>query len=182
VTLARWTGCFAARGWAWNSQYSATDQKPKSFETIECSLIFLYGITNIFLEHLTAWGKAWSPMDFEHVSISLLFIGGGLVGKHLEDTRTILISMKCGLMVESKVPRDAEIDVDVDQMSFEYQDFSKYARGKTIKPINPFPAMTITLLAFTFSGHHQAKAEATMMHNQVLHNSSYFGILPLGCV
>jgi hypothetical protein len=81
LTLGRWTGCFAARGWAWNSQDSAADQKPKSFETIECSLIFLYGISNVFLEHLNAWGEAWSPMDFEHVSISLLFIGGGLVGK-----------------------------------------------------------------------------------------------------
>lgn len=50
-------------------------------ETLECSLIFLYGITNIFLEHLTAWGQAWSPMDFEHVAVSLLFIGGGLVSE-----------------------------------------------------------------------------------------------------
>jgi hypothetical protein len=48
-------------------------------ETLECALIFVYGITNIFLEHLTAWGQAWSPMDFEHVAVSLLFIGGGLV-------------------------------------------------------------------------------------------------------
>ena len=57
-------------------------EKSKSFETIECSLILLYGVSNLFLEHLTAWGEAWSPMDFEHVSISLLFIGGGLVGKN----------------------------------------------------------------------------------------------------
>jgi len=50
-------------------------------EAVECSLLFLYGITNIFLEHLSAWGKAWSPMDFEHVAVSFLFIGGGLVSE-----------------------------------------------------------------------------------------------------
>jgi hypothetical protein len=89
--------------------------------------------------------------------------------------------MKCGLMVESKVSRDADTDVGVHQMDFEYQDFLKYARGRTIMPINPFPAMTIFLLALIFSGHHQDNAEATLMHNQVLYNSSYFEILSLGC-
>lgn len=49
-------------------------------ETIESFVIFLYGITNVFLEHLSAWGQAWVPQDLEHVAISLLFIGGGLVG------------------------------------------------------------------------------------------------------
>ena len=52
-----------------------------SMETLECFLIFLYGITNIFLEHLSAWGQAWTAMDLEHVGISLLFIGGGLVSE-----------------------------------------------------------------------------------------------------
>lgn len=50
-------------------------------EAVECSVIFLYGITNVFLEHLTNWGKEWAPQDFEHVAISLLFIGGGLVSE-----------------------------------------------------------------------------------------------------
>jgi hypothetical protein len=49
-------------------------------EALECFFIFLYGITNVFLEHLSAWGDAWVSQDFEHVAISLLFIGGGLVG------------------------------------------------------------------------------------------------------
>ena len=49
-------------------------------EMVECFVIFLYGITNVFLEHLSAWGEAWVPQDLEHVAVSLLFIGGGLVG------------------------------------------------------------------------------------------------------
>ena len=48
-------------------------------EGVECLLIFVYGITNIFLEHLSGWGDAWTAQDLEHVGISFLFIGGGLV-------------------------------------------------------------------------------------------------------
>jgi hypothetical protein len=51
-------------------------------EAVECSVIFLYGILNVFLEHLAEWGGKWAPEDLEHVAISLLFIGGGLVSVH----------------------------------------------------------------------------------------------------
>jgi hypothetical protein len=50
-----------------------------SMEFVESLTIFIYGITNVFLEHLSAWGEKWVPQDLEHVAISLLFIGGGLV-------------------------------------------------------------------------------------------------------
>jgi len=50
-----------------------------SMEGVESFVIFFYGITNVFLEHLSAWGGRWVPQDFEHVAISLLFIGGGMV-------------------------------------------------------------------------------------------------------
>lgn len=50
-----------------------------SSEFVESSLIFFYGSTNIFLEHLAGWGKAWSARDLQHVAITVLFIGGGLV-------------------------------------------------------------------------------------------------------
>jgi hypothetical protein len=44
-------GAFADFGWAWN----------------------------VFMEHLAAWGDAWTAQDLEHVSISVMFFGGGLV-------------------------------------------------------------------------------------------------------
>ena len=50
-------------------------------EFVESFLIFLYGSTNVFLEHLAAWGQAWTAQDLEHVSISIMFFGGGLVSK-----------------------------------------------------------------------------------------------------
>lgn len=53
--------------------------RPITMEGVESGLIFFYGIMNVFLEHLSAWGEAWVAQDFEHVAISVLFIGGGLV-------------------------------------------------------------------------------------------------------
>lgn len=81
ITLGRWVGFFAQLGWAWNLKRSdlAGRNTSLSMEAIECLVIMLYGITNIFLEHLAAWGEAWAAQDLEHVAISLLFIGGGLV-------------------------------------------------------------------------------------------------------
>jgi len=54
-----------------------------SAEFVESFLIFFYGSTNVFLEHLAAWGKEWSAQDMEHISITIMFIGGGLVGTPL---------------------------------------------------------------------------------------------------
>jgi hypothetical protein len=65
---------------AWNIRPSTPDRHSwLSPEFIESSLIFIYGSTNIFLEHLAGWGNAWTARDLEHVSITVLFIGGGLV-------------------------------------------------------------------------------------------------------
>ncbi|KAH0565643.1 hypothetical protein GP486_000952 [Trichoglossum hirsutum] len=83
LTLGRWMGCFADLGWAWNVKPSpmAGSRKARvpSAEFVESFVIFLYGSTNVFLEHLAAWGAAWAPQDLEHVSISIMFFGGGLV-------------------------------------------------------------------------------------------------------
>lgn len=75
-------GCFAEFGWAWNLNSSKATKRAASIsmETVECFVILLYGITNVFLEHLSNWGGEWIAQDFEHVAISLLFIGGGSVG------------------------------------------------------------------------------------------------------
>lgn len=81
-TLGRWSGSFAELGWAWNVRpvvYRCQSWRRPSAEFVESGLIFIYGATNIFLEHLGSWGKDWSPQDLEHFSITVLFIGGGLV-------------------------------------------------------------------------------------------------------
>lgn len=137
-----------------------------SMETVECSVIFLYGITNVFLEHLSAWGGAWIPQDFEHVAISLLFIGGGLVGN--PDERTIghiLTNSQCGLMVESKAFR--RLVKACPEALPHGSEFSKHLQQQPGTSINPIPAMIIFLLGMILGGHHQMSMESTMMHKQV---------------
>lgn len=79
-------GCFAEYGWAWNmrptrSEVGRWKHMVPSAEFVESAVIFVYGSTNVWLEHLAAWGQAWSAQDLEHVSISIMFFGGGLVGR-----------------------------------------------------------------------------------------------------
>lgn len=78
-------GAFADLGWAWNikpgcGEASQSKTRVPSGEFVESFVIFLYGFTNVWLEHLAAWGDAWVAQDLEHVSISIMFLGGGLVG------------------------------------------------------------------------------------------------------
>ena len=84
LTLGRWMGCMVEYGWAWNVRppvgiVSSRKFTVPSAEFVESFVIFLYGSTNVFLEHLAAWGDAWTAQDLEHVSISIMFFGGGLV-------------------------------------------------------------------------------------------------------
>ncbi len=79
LTLGRWAGCFADRGWAWNALPENLKNKKYSAEFVEATLMFIYGSTNVFLAHLAAWGKEWSATDLEHLAIAVLFFGGGLV-------------------------------------------------------------------------------------------------------
>ena len=60
---------------------SPTQKWRPSSELVESFLIFFYGSTNIFLEHLGNAGKPYSPQDLEHLSLTVLFIGGGLVSE-----------------------------------------------------------------------------------------------------
>lgn len=65
---------------AWNVRPKSTSNHwVPTAEFVESFLIFFYGATNIFLEHLGNRGGVWSSEDLEHISITVLFIGGGLV-------------------------------------------------------------------------------------------------------
>jgi hypothetical protein len=70
-------GCWANFGWAWNLKPAGS--RAVTGEFVESALIFTYGSTNVFLEHLGGWVKAWTAQDLEHVSISVMFFGAGLV-------------------------------------------------------------------------------------------------------
>ncbi|KAI5789920.1 hypothetical protein FPQ18DRAFT_260938 [Pyronema domesticum] len=77
VTLLRYLGCFSSRGWDWPLTPA---EKGVSFEVVESSLIAIYGFSNLFLEHLAAWGAEWSHGDLQHLGISFMFLGCGVLG------------------------------------------------------------------------------------------------------
>lgn len=151
LTLGRWAGCFADIGWAWNIKPSKSN-KP-SAEFVESLLIFFYGSTNVFLEHLAAWGNAWSAQDLEHISITIMFFGGGL----------------CGMLIESSRVRD--LLNTVQQVG---QPHSYHPEGQSaLEPpksyrfsMNPLPALVVLLLGMMMSSHHQESMVSTMIHKQ----------------
>lgn len=156
--LGRWAGSFAELGWAWNARPKGQSQKWRpSAEFAESALIFFYGITNIFLEHLANWGESWSAQDLEHMSITVLFIGGGLLGMLVESTRI-------RELLNTTVTEAAH--------SFPDHDYEEEEREALQPPkqyevaINPIPALVLQLLGIMMSSHHQASMVSSMVHKQ----------------
>ena len=151
-------GCFVEFGWAWNIRppvglVSSRKAALPSAEFVESFLIFLYGSSNVFLEHLAAWGQAWSAQDLEHVSITIMFFGGGLCGMLVESTRirdslnSMILTSPAGLVTQAMR--------------------EKLTPPKTYGfSMNPFPALIVLLLGLMMSSHHQSSMTSTMMHKQ----------------
>jgi hypothetical protein len=120
---------------------------------VESFLIFFYGSTNVFLEHLAAWGNAWSAQDLEHISITVMFFGGGL----------------CGMLIESTRVRDLLNTVQQPPVSLAYrsEEQGHTEPPKSYKfPMNPIPALIVLLLGLMMSSHHQETMISTMIHKQ----------------
>ncbi|KAL4820675.1 hypothetical protein BDW67DRAFT_152967 [Aspergillus spinulosporus] len=155
ITLGRMMGCWADLGWAWNvkppREIVGWKAKIRSGEFTESAVIFSYGVSNVFLEHLSGWGKAWTATDLEHVSIAVLFFGGGLCGMLFESKRvknwlnnTIL---RAPSRVEAHGTANAWNAPDTQEVS-----------------LNPMPALIILLLGMMMGGHHQTSMLSSMVH------------------
>lgn len=160
LTLGRWLGCFADFGWAWNVKPSRAlvgwKARIPTGEFTESFVIFLYGCSNVFLEHLAAWGEAWSAQDLEHVSISVMFFGGGLCGMLAESKRVREWINKTAL------PSPEHPELHYAQTSSEELEPPK-TQGLSL---NPLPALVILLLGLMMSSHHQDSMVSTMVHSQ----------------
>jgi hypothetical protein len=144
---------------------SRTIARIPSAEWFESALIALYGVSNVWLEHLNAAGEAWSPMDYEHLSITILFFGGGLLGMLIESS-TVRKMLNMGLSVSQP-----------DETHFQPEDLSATPAHPTWTqpmtyptPMNVVPALTILLLGLIMSAHVQHSVLAQTMH-------SYWGSL-----
>lgn len=151
LTLGRWAGCFAEIGWSWNIKPDNERRFTPTAEFVESFLIFLYGSTNVFLEHLAAWGNAWSAQDLEHISITIMFIGGGL----------------CGMFIESNKIRNF-LNTAAQQSSYSMSSYHPEAQEpKSYRfSMNPIPALVVMLLGMMMSSHHQHSMISTMIHKQ----------------
>lgn len=126
-------------------------------EFVESFLIFFYGSTNIFLEHLAGNGGAWTAKDLQHVSIAFMFIGTGL----------------CGLLTEYKL----------NHWRFEHARKRPQTDVVAATPgysPNPFPAFTIFWTGILMSQHAQSSQFSTTIHTQwgyLLSYGSFFRLL-----
>lgn len=158
ITLGRWMGCWSEIGWAWNlkppvGMVSSRKVHTPSAEFVESFVIFLYGSTNVFLEHLAAWGDRWTAQDLEHVSISIMFFGGGL----------------CGMLVESRRVRDLlnTTILTAPANRNKHATNQQWAIPKCYgTSLNPLPGLIILLLGLMMSSHHQDSMVSTMVHKQ----------------
>jgi hypothetical protein len=135
---------------------------------VESFLIFVYGATNVFLEHLGGWGGSWNASDFEHISITIMFIGGGLVSKVLADKEEKEANdRQCGMLVESTRIRNllnSTLSVELAHDSDE-EKADKPPKSYQLS-MNPIPALIILLLGLMMSSHHQQSMVSTMLHRQ----------------
>ncbi|QDS71329.1 hypothetical protein FKW77_002092 [Venturia effusa] len=161
-TLGRWMGAFADFGWAWNIKprgdlMPAWKTRVPSADFVESFLIFLYGISNVWLEHLAAWGSTWAPEDYEHVSITILFFGGGLLGMLIESTRIRdLLSSKILLAHEEQTAHAMNTEQDPNWTAPNHYKVS----------LNPLPGLVILLLGLMMSSHTQESMISSMVHKQ----------------
>ena len=171
LTLGRWMGAFSEIGWAWNLRpqqplVSRWKSKLPSAEFTESFVIWLYGATNVFMEHMNAWGQAWSAQDFEHLSITLLFFGGGLLGMLVESnwTRDML---NTSVMLQKSQDESADASRFAAASEADEVPDGMWEQPNTYKTsLNPMPGLVIMLLGIMMSSHHQASMVSTMMHSQ----------------
>lgn len=167
LTLGRWLGSWRDLGWAWNLRpdYPVSRWKSRipSAEFTESFVIWFYGASNVFLEHLNNWGGEWSPSDFEHVSITILFFGGGLLGMLIE-SRAIrhLINMPAAAQKQYQ-GEVTHVGPSADNSA---EDFPIATQPPNNVSLNPIPALVILILGLMMSSHHQKSMVSTMMHAQ----------------
>jgi hypothetical protein len=122
-----------------------------SMEIVESGLIFIYGISNVFLEHLGSEDGSWTHKDLQHVSIAFMFIGGGLGG--------LIVESKFVKKLLSKAARKYSTG-KISQIG----DQTDYYRGGF--SYNPFPAFIVFWTGVLMSQHQQELQLSTQIHMQ----------------
>ncbi|CAL1701472.1 unnamed protein product [Somion occarium] len=147
VTFARFLGTFAELGWAWNR--APTRQYP-SAEFVECLVIFLYGISNTWMERFGAHaGDPYTTKQVQHISIAVMFWFAGLIGMGIESKtfRRWLASGATAALPASVRNSEAVAEPPTYIASF-----------------NPFPALCIGITGAAMSAHFQTYLFQVQIH------------------
>lgn len=134
LTFARYIGAWSEYGWAWNSRPSHKKKsRVPSAEMIESFVIFLYGISNTWLERLgAAPGSPYTVKQVQHISIAVMFWFAGMIGMALE-SKWVRLALTRGSSVLGE---------------HEHAHPRSYAFS-----FNPFPALVIGVVSSLFSLH-----------------------------
>ncbi|KAK3074532.1 hypothetical protein LTR53_002952 [Teratosphaeriaceae sp. CCFEE 6253] len=175
LTLGRWMGAFSEFGWAWNirPEYPIVARwktRVPSAEFVESFVIWLYGASNVFLEHLNNWGGEWHPQDFEHVSITALFFGGGLLGMLIDSAwfrKQLNTSVAVQRSQDLQLTDASRFAAHSPESTADHVPDELWQEPKTYKvPLNPMPGLVIMILGIMMGAHEQDSMVSTMMHAQ----------------
>lgn len=84
LNWTRYLGGYPELGWPWHQVANKIDGSP-SAEMVESLVVFLYGITNVWMERFgSRAGEPYTVKQVQHISIAAMFAFGGLVGILLE--------------------------------------------------------------------------------------------------
>lgn len=138
LSFGRYIGAWGDMGWAWNRLPTGRAHKVPSAEAIESGVIFIYGITNVWMERLGASpGSPFTTKEIQHISIAAMFAFAGFLGLALESSRA-----RDWLSTRS---------VSVMKSDERITPPPSYAGS-----FNPFPALVISVTGVAMSAHHQA--------------------------
>ncbi|EIW82431.1 hypothetical protein CONPUDRAFT_89851 [Coniophora puteana RWD-64-598 SS2] len=145
VTFARFLGSFSELGWAWNISPSGDGV---SAEFVESLVIFLYGITNTWMERFGAHaGDPYTTKQVQHISIAVMFWFAGLVGMGIESKR-VRRWLAASAIASSSARSEAEVSEPPSYRA----------------SFNPFPALVIGVTGAAMSAHAQTYLFQVQIH------------------
>lgn len=149
VSFARFLGSFSELGWAWNRTPRSSSSTP-SAEFVECLVIFLYGITNTWMERFGAKpGDPFTTKEVQHISIAVMFWFAGLVG----------------MGIESKTVRGWLAAPATTLSSIEHRDSTPKPPPSYRASFNPFPALVIGVTGLAMAAHAQVYLFQVQIHS-----------------
>ncbi|KAJ7179854.1 cytoplasmic protein [Mycena crocata] len=140
ISFARFLGWCSELGWSWNR---APSSGYPTAEFVESFLIFLYGITNTWMERFGANpGDPFTTKQIQHIGIAVMFWFAGLIG----------------MAVESKTIRKwlAALAVNTSETVAEPVTYTT--------SFNPFPAIVLGVTGSVMAAHFQTYVFQVQIH------------------